>query len=267
MNYAKTLFTVFFMLVSASAYAQTSLEYPGGPHAGTTDAEIQKLGAWAKNVQLELSRVEAKISNMTDDTEIKRVLLDKMKQVAGDSGLRPGDLLLRQSLYAGVVLSDIIDQEGLKKGPTPGEVYQQVKILKKAIAMAKDYYVSDQVYVDGLLKHRAEVHFNNKLVEFGVRLSRFIIKQSTSMLPLDATASYGMMKWALGVLDRKLLEDDRNVAFASTITYLNSELQAYPEMDLMPSDVDAILKIRDLKSLAKQIFKEIEDTQKSLIKE
>jgi len=251
------------------AHAQTNLEYPGGPHSGMSDAEVKKLDAWAQNTQLQLTRLENEVSfdqgESRSDSEIKKKLYDGIKEIAGDSGLKPGDLLLHQSLYAGITLCDIIDVEGLKKGATPGEIGEQVSILKQTITMAKKYYISDQVYVNGLLERRPEVHFNNQLIEFGVELTQFMMKQSRKMIAMDASASYGMIKWSLGVLNRKILDDDRNVAFANTITYLNQKLGAFPEMENLSSDVDAIAKIRDLKNLAKEIFSEIAMTQKSLV--
>jgi hypothetical protein len=265
-NSIKLFFALFAMTAAQpSAMAQNTLEYPGGPHSGITQIDADRLSQWSSNTLLELDRLEAKVAPMSDDLEIRDILLAKMKAIAGNSGLRPGDLLLRQSLYAGIMLSDIIDVEGLKKGGTPGEVSQQVDVLSEAIKMAKDYYVSDQTYVNGLLQNREDVQFNSRLIEFGVRLSTFIIAQSTHMLALDATASYGMLKWSLGVLNRKLLEDTRNLAFANTITYLNAELQPYPEMEFLTSDSEAIQKIRPLRTLAKQIFHEIDMTQKSLV--
>lgn len=266
----KSLSLAFLMVAGMSvAHAQTSLEYPGGPHSGMSDVEVKKLDAWAQNTQLQLTRLENELSynegESLSDSEIKRKLYDGIKEIAGDSGLKPGDLLLRQSLYAGITLCDIIDAEGLKKGATPGEIGEQVSILKQTITLAKKYYISDQVYVNGLLERRPEVHFNNKLIEFGVELTQFMMKQSRKMIAIDASASYGMIKWSLGVLNRKILDDDRNVAFANTITYLNQKLESFPEMENLSSDVDAVKKIRELKNLAKEVFSEIEMTQKSLV--
>lgn len=253
-----------FLTVSNHSFAQANLEYPGGPTSTMNASDIQSLGTWARNVQMDLSRLETRVEYMADDLEIKNALYTRMKLIAGESGLRPGDLLLRQALYAGIILCDIIEQESIRKNPTPGAVGLQATILKQSLAMAKEYYVSDFVYLNGLLQNRASVQFNDKLVDFGVKLSKFIIKQSTSALGLDATASYGMMKWALGVLNKKLLEDNRNVAFASTIRYLGDSLGPFPDMAAVQDDPAAIEKIRDLKRLSKQVFAEIETTQQSL---
>ncbi len=257
-----------------------NLEYPGGPTSSVTAEEIKALQGWAIKAKLEIMRIRNKISGVVSDQEKKDILVAKISKLAGDLDLTKNskdpsnadfntkDLLVRQSLYTGLVLVRIIDYAREKRGPTAGEVSEQVDILNKALDIAekKDYGMSDQAFIQALATDRTKYQVNDKLIDFGQELSTYIGDMSTRMRPLNLLASYGAIRWSLGVLTRKILDDINGRALlGNTVSYLVNELKDFPEMEVMAAnqvdDATLAVKIQNLKKLYLEIKKEIKVAQ------
>ena|GEM_PF-1966280 len=251
-------------LAAPAANAQTTLEYPGGPHSGITSSEIQSLKGWSQNAMADITRLLNEIQPMLDASDVKRKLSFGMENIAQNSDTKAADLLLRQAIYAGLTVNRLIEQESIRRGmenAPQGTVDQQVRILKHSLEMAKEYYKSDFAYINGILSKKDTSYVNPKLVEFGVRFSQFLIKMSDGVL--DASASYGMIRWSLGILENYLGQDSRNVVYASTIKHLHDELKQYPNIvtgQSAPEDITCIKYVRELKRLAQETYKEIKQT-------
>ena len=95
---------------------------------------------------------------------------------------------------------------------------------------------------------------------------------------VNARSNYGMIRWSLAVLANYIKRDKNvGVAYASTQTNLvttllekNADLTpTFPDLvngEAAPSDIDCIVKTRDLKFLAQTSFKEIEEQNASMVK-
>jgi len=255
-------------LAGPAANAQTTLEYPGGPHSGISSSEVQSLKGWSQNAMADITRLLNEIQPMLDASDVKRKLSLGMENIAQNSDTKAADLLLRQAVYAGLTVNRLIEQESVRRGMenTPqGTVDQQVRILKHSLEMAKEYYKSDFAYINGILSKKDTSYVNPKFVEFGVRFSQFLIKMSDGVL--DASASYGMIRWSLGILESYLSRDSRNIVYASTIKHLHDELKQYPNIvtgQPAPEDIDCIKYVRELKRLAQETYREIDQTTKEV---
>jgi hypothetical protein len=251
-----------------SAQAQTNLEYPGGPHGTVSAPEIQAIKSWSQNALADIDRLISNNQAILNPSDQKRKLFNGMETIVQNSDPKAADLLLRHAIYAGLTVNKLIEQEAIRKGfenAPQGTVSQQVRILKKSLTMARDYYKSDFAYINGILSKKDGSYINPNLVDFGVRFSQFLIKMSDGVL--DATASYGMIRWSLGILSNYMNQDSRNIAYASTIKYLHDELKQYPDIvggQLAPEDVDCIKYTRELKRIAQTVFAEITNTTKSI---
>lgn len=269
------IFALIVLLAPAVTHAQTdSLEYPGGPTSQMTPEQIDKIKSWTDKANRALQRLENDVRMMSDELAIRDALYKRMKQIARDTGLKPGDLLLRQSLYVGVILVDDIEKQAQAKikqgrGKVPGTVAKQSLILKKALKMAQDYYNSDVRYIDGVMQSRGEVYYNDKLVEFGLRIAKFVYDRSVDVEMVSATASYGILRRSLGWLNVKMVEDDRNAAFRSQIIELTERLEDFPPMETL-EDADAALLLvgtsdkPGLRYVAKSMFEEVEQAHANI---
>jgi hypothetical protein len=262
------ILTLALYLTGTEAKAQTSLEYLGGPHANISQPEIQAIKSWSQNALADIDRLINNVQPMLDSSDQKRKLFNGMETIVQNSDPKAADLLLRHAIYAGLTVNKLIEQESIRKGmdyTAQGTVDQQVRILKKSLTMAKDYYKSDFAFINGMLSKKDGSAVNPNLVDFGLRFSQFLIKMSDGVL--DASASYGMIRWSLGILSNYMNQDSRNIAYASTIKYLHDELRQYPDIvagQMAPEDITCIKYTRELKRIALAVYKEVADTNASI---
>ena len=258
--------------LSQSAHAQINLEYKNGVHAGVSDAELSTLQTWAKNTGASIDNLLVTTGKSLDSTETHRKLLDGIKGLL-DAPSSEADKLLRQALSVGLDADALIQFTTMGPGGniqrTPeGTIDQQNRILKKSLQMARDYYKSEFEYVDGVVSRRDNSMTKPNLIDFGVRFSQFLIKMSDGVL--SAPASYGLIRWSLGVLERFIYDDTKKQGYAFTISNLHTALRPY--IDIMnntnptqfPSDTDCIRNIRELKLQAQMTYKNIEKETKEL---
>lgn len=253
--------------LTSPAIAQHSLEYPGGPQSRITPAEIRQYEGYANNAKNEINSLLAFTSRTLDSNTLKDKLYQGVKRISRGSQPKEADLLVRHVLYAGLTLSDLIDRETSNNafGRAPqGTVDQQVRILRHTLTMAQDYFEPDAVYIQKLQSGERTFSRQPQFVEFGTRLTQFMIKMSDGVL--DASASYGMIRWSMGVLANYLHKDRRATVYAGTIRDLFVRLQDYPDLvngDPAPADLSCIRYVQELKLLAQLSLGQIK-TQQSL---
>jgi len=269
-----TLTAMFLLGVSLNAQAQnlpsSSLEYTDGPSAKITLEELKGIKKYATNANADISRLLITIGHLDDSVEIKQKLMGSIEALIKDSTDQRSVLLLTHSLQAGMTIVKLIEKNTVKAGidQTPqGTVDQEIRILKQSLIFAQFYYESDFNFINGVLA-KNEAKINPKFVEFGVKLSKFLMRMSDGVL--NVRSSYGIARWSLGVLANYIKNDKEvGIIYASTLTNLVKELSTrelydnspvYPDLvngETAPSDIDCLLKIQSLKLLAEQSFAEI----------
>ena len=243
--------------LAPSAFAQHSLEDSGGPTSTVTKAEIDDLKKLSTNLKNDINRALEEIKSKRDPSETKKILVDRMRNIEESAGSRMNNMLLKESIGSGLSLNNLIQEMTIKQGLSrtpPGIVRQQVRILKHSLEKARDYYQKDQDFLEARVNGTER---KTQWVYFGKELSDFIIKMSDGVL--SAPASYGMVRWALGILERKLLDDKNRPAFADAIKHLDQDLNSTinPMPDLMHdrtmkiSDAGYVAKTRQLKLTAR----------------
>lgn len=257
------------LAVTGSVQAQQpSLEYgPGAPSSQISPAQLDALRGWRRNTQADIDRLLNSVQPILDSTDRKRKLATRMEAIAAMSEPNTADLILRHAIYAGLTVNKLIERETVAKGRdfTPeGTVDQQARILRRSLEIAREYYESDMKLMNGILTQRRSFS-NPKLVDFGIRISKFLIKMSDGVL--SAPANYGMIRWSLGILNNYMVKDEKNIAYAATIKYLTMELRNYPDIvrgEAAPDDAKCVQYVRELKRLALQAYGEIEQTAKNI---
>jgi hypothetical protein len=264
----------------------SNLEYDQGPTGKIDIDELNSIKAYAIDANVSITRLLNNINRMEENTtsgddtnsivNMKKKLMDGITKLIQESKDKRSVLLLTHSLQAGVILVNLIENQSINLGTDqtpPGTVSQQFRILKQSLIFARDYYESDFVFIEGVLA-KQEQKTNPKFVEFGVKLTEFIIKMSNGVI--NVRSSYGMIRWSLAVLANYIKADkNTGIAYSSTRYNLVTELTAkniddsavFPDLvngEAAPSDIECITKIRDLKFLAKQSFEEIAAARKSL---
>lgn len=259
----------FLTLIATSpcAFAQVSLEMPGGPTSTVSKSEMSTIKELSSNIKNDIHRLLNNIKKDRDPSVTKETLTRGMEGIVRASGEKMNHLLLKHSIIAGLNLSKLIQEMTIKRGVarTPqGTVRQQVRILKHALVMALEYHQKDQDYLNSVVS--GEVR-NTQWAYYGLELSQFIIKMSDGVL--SAPASYGMIRWSLGVLEKDLMNDANRPAFHDAIIHLHEDLEKMPNLmvgDAAPSDVDCIAKIRQLKFIANEATKDLSFEMKEIQK-
>lgn len=256
----------------------SNLEYDQGPTGKIDIEELNSIKAYAIDANISIIRLLNKISRMEDASivEMKKDLMNGISTLIKDSKDKRSVLLLTHSLQTGMILTNLIEKQSINLGAdqTPqGIVSQQFRILKQSLIFARDYYESDFEFISGVLATK-EQKTNPKFVEYGVKLTEFVLKMSNGIV--NVRSSYGMIRWSLAVLANYIKADkNTGIAYSSTRYNLVTELTAknvddtpvYPDLvngEAAPTDIECITKIRDLKFLAKQSFEEISSTRQSL---
>lgn len=264
----------------------SNLEYDQGPSGKIDIEELNSIKAYATDANTSITRLLNNVNRMEenssadDDTNsivnMKQKLIDGITTLIKESKDKRSVLLLTHSLQAGMILVNLIENQSINLGAdqTPqGTVSQQFRILKQSLIFARDYYESDFAFINGVLTTQEKTS-NPKFVEFGVKLTEFIIKMSNGVV--NVRSSYGMIRWSLAVLANYIKADkNTGIAYSSTRYNLVTELTGknidgtpmYPDLvngEAAPTDIECITKIRDLKFLAKQSFEEIAAAKKSM---
>ncbi len=248
---------VLGLSLAPSSFAQRSLEDPNGPTSSVTKKEIEDLKKLSTNLKRDIERALDEVKFKKDPSEVKRFLVNRMTTISESAGSKMNNMLLKESIGAGLTLNNLIQEFTIKQGLSrtpPGIVRQQVRILKHALEKAGTYYEKDQKF---LADQVTGAQRKTDWVAYGKELSDFIIKMSDGVL--SAPASYAMVRWSLGVLERKLLDSNDRPAFADAIKHLdqdlNSTLNPMPDLaHVQPtniSDVDYVAKVRSLKFTAR----------------
>jgi len=277
-----TLALVAPKFVQAQTLPNSSIEYADGPSGKLDLGEIKDIKSYAFNANTSIKRLLNTVEHMSDSEEIKKILIrgiDGKDGILASSTDKRSVLLLTNSLQSGMTLVKMIDLNTIKRGIayTPqGTVDQQNRIMKQSLIFARDYYQSDFEFINGVLA-KNEAVTNPKFVEFGLKMTQFLIKMSDGVL--SARGAYGMIRWSLAVLANDIKNDKEiGIAYAATQANLVKTLLSrdeatglpnYPDLvngEMAPEDVDCIAKIRELKLLAQQSFDEITDATKTMIK-
>ncbi len=266
-------------MASAQVTPNPSLELPDGPSGKLDLGVLQDIKSYAINANSDITRLLNAVAQMNDSVEIKNKLFNGINNIISNTKGSRSTLLLTQSLQAGITLVKLIDQQSIQRGLqfTPqGTVDQEVRIMRQSLNFAKEYYESDFAFINGVLA-KNEVKTNPKFVEFGMKLNSFIIKMSDGVL--NARASYGMIRWSLALLANYIKNDKEiGIAYASTryniaTTLTEKDLATgksiYPDLvngEMAPSDVECVIKIRNLKLLAMQSMDEMKKAKAELDK-
>ena len=265
-----------------SSVLDNSLEYSNGPTAKIDIEELKDIKVYALNANTSIIRILTALASLEDQTNFnvvaaKKMLMDNINVLIAESKDQRSILLLTHALQSGMTMVKLIEktvQEGTSQTPA-GTINKQFYILKQSLIFAKEYYQSDFKFIDGVLTTQ-EIKANPKFVEFGVKLTKFLIEMSNGVV--NTRDSYGMIRWSLAVLANYIKNDkNQGVAFASTRYNLVTELTTkdengsplYPDLvngEEAPDSTDCITKTRELKRLAQESFKEIENEQNNLNK-
>ncbi len=278
----KIILSILLFTTCVFSNAQT-LEFEGGS-TGTIDLkELESIKAYAFDANTSITRLLNKINRLESESSIvnmKKELMSGISTLIKDSKDKRCILLLTHSLQAGMTLVNLIEKQSIEAGAdqTPqGIVNQQFRILKQSLVFARNYYESDYQFINGVLTEKnTELKTNPKFVEFGIQLTRFILKMSNGIT--NVRSSYGMIRWSLAVL-ANYIKSDKNagIAYASIRYNLVTELMSknmdqtpvYPDLvngEAALTDIQCILKTRDLKNLAKYSFEEMNSAKKELLK-
>lgn len=264
------------LTISFSANAQTptsKLEYTDGPTSKIDQASIDEITAYTKNAATAISRLKNMAEQISDSEKLKQELSSGIHKMIKDYQNTRSARLLIYSLQACEKMVNFIDEATIQRGLqyTPqGTVDQQVRIMKRTLDFAEKYYQSDLTFVNGVLT-KVESKTNPKFVEYGIELNNFVLKLSDGLL--SARANYGMIRWSLAVLANNIKNDkELGIAYASTrariaevlLKQLPNGQPVYPDLvehENNPfNDADLVIKVRELKLLAKDSLEEMQKT-------
>jgi len=234
-----------------------SWEYPGGPTSLVTKQEVASLAQWAQNVKLEIRDIKRTIEELTTEENRKEIMVKRLEKLANSMDLDQKDLLMRQSLYAGLSLVKILDQASLARGPiaTPGTISAEVDVLKHAMDKALAYYISDKAYMEALERQDPMIKYNDRMAEFGSDLASYITDMSVRFRPINLLASYGALHWAIGVLERKIFDDSgARSGLHQVIELMNAKIAQFPSMEEVAknpevTDIDLAVSIMKLRRI------------------
>ena len=270
----KIIFITLLFFSGSLAHAQSSsLEFDDGAPSGKIDTnELNAIKAYAFDANTSITRILAKINHMEGESSLnvlKNNLQQSISELINNSKDKRSILLLTHSLQAGMIMVNLINKQAIPQGT----VSQEYRILKQSLIFARDYYESDYVFLNGILTTQ-ELTTNPKFVDFGTKLTKFIFQMSNGIS--NVQSSYGMIRWSLAVL-ANYIKSDKNTGIAYSSTRYNlvkeltqknlDHLPVYPDLvngETAPTDIECIMKTRELKYLAKQSFDEIDAAKKSI---
>lgn len=264
------------------ALGTTVLEYPDGPTSKINDAQYsQAMKDWRAHFSNETKRIRFQLKHMISDEDKKQLLTTRLKALIKDTKTQPWDLLARHSVAAALTIVNIMDESRKLKGwsvtnpverRTPGETSEQVDLLVKSLDIADKYHEADRLWIEKTKNDLAHLTFNDQLITFGMELSQYVADMAVRLRPLNVLASYGALRWSLGILIPYILDDRHGAIVQDTTRYLKERLDTFPTLeDIAPNsknpqyvmnDIEIAVKIQDLKGLFVEIQGELKDGTK-----
>ncbi|MBI2606435.1 MAG: hypothetical protein HYW49_10180 [Deltaproteobacteria bacterium] len=266
MKILKTLIAplIAAILAGSTAFAQQvpQIAPPAGFSEGTetklTDVQIVDLVPWAKNSKRDLEELLLDADTIGSPVTKKQVLLKGIQNLVLQSQPLKSELLMRYVLNRALVVNTEIENEAIApnggKAPT-GIVDQQIRLLTLSAKMAVKYFESDLAFLNGAVTKKDVNLVTLPYAKFGLEYAEFLMNLNNSIT--DASAQYNIGVIALGLLQWDLYRDQNKVAFADSITKINSFLKTLPECAGLQDDNTSETYVRLIKRKFKTVGESI----------
>ncbi|MBI2606434.1 MAG: hypothetical protein HYW49_10175 [Deltaproteobacteria bacterium] len=258
MKTLKTLILTTVLGSSLTAFAQQAPQQvplitpPAGFSEGTetklTDVQIVDLVPWAKNSKRDLEELLLDADTIGSPVVKKRTLLAGIQNLVISSQPLKSELLMRYVLNRALVVNTEIENEAIAQnsGKAPiGIVDQQIRLLTLSAKMAVKYFESDLAFLNGAVTKKDVNLVTLPYASFGLEYAEFLMNLNNSIT--DASAQYNIGVIALGLLQWDLYRDQNKVAFADSITKINSFLKTIPERANGQDDNQSAVYVRQIK--------------------
>ena len=218
-------------------------ELEEGLHSGVSQDKIDSIREWAINSYHVLNDTRALRGDMTVSEEVAFLQNTIVNTVIASSPKR-SETLMRWSLNRALKVLEILDEE--TNSGNPGVVDAKLRVLRKSVDFALDYYEDDIRY----LSRSSNVSVRIDYANFGVQYYLFLSDLNKSVL--DASAQYKISRFALIQLQGDLDRDSQQDRFAFDIVLIYQQLKNFTD-DSSQSDQVLLKRVRAIKKLEERL--------------
>jgi hypothetical protein len=219
-----------------------------------TASQWDTVRVYAINSKAQLSDLLERIQPMPFG-QAKVELQNGIAAVVNNSDPKATELMMRYVLNRGIDIVKQIDADKLATPDHAGVLDQEVRVLKRSIGFALEYYQDDLKYLN------AQVNGVGSLVsppraEFGVRCAQFMMKLNRSLLA--SRAQYKIALDTLGRLSVDLYNDDERSRYGVAMGKIYLYQQTHKV--LPKTSAAAIAGQRDLLEVYDQVLNSLRST-------
>lgn len=226
-----------------------------GLDTALTPGQFKKVRAWMGSSKNQLLQLLEDIELMTLSAT-KAHLLAQITAIVRASDPKAAETMMRYSLNRGVDIVNQMDQDHFANPARPGVLNQEVRILKRTIGFALEYYQNDLLYFNAI-ENGAGDPDAVPMAEFGIRCAQFMMKLDRSLV--SSRAQYKIALDTLGRLSVDLYNDDRKSDFGDAVGKIYLFQKAHKK--LPETSPEAIAGLRVIEEEFQQVLQSLALTE------